>query len=168
MNLNLAESLVNDRMFTTKLGLSQSLTVQEGTHNLNATLIGYPKKFWGLFGQKAHKTQQITLFHRGGLSLTLASQGQTYIPKCKPKRLPNEILSFCWDGSAHNTHNTANVSDWLIFQNQAISLIMMLMLISHSLYDFSQQAFHHRQSSDIYIYISHISHFVGESSSIQY
>ena len=63
MNLNLAESLVNDRMFTTKLGLSQSLTVHEGTHNLNVTLKGYPKKFWGSFGQKAHKTQQITLFH---------------------------------------------------------------------------------------------------------
>ena len=37
--------------------------VREGTHNLNVTLKGYPKKFWGLFGQKAHKTHQITLFH---------------------------------------------------------------------------------------------------------
>ena len=37
--------------------------VQEGTHNLNVTLKGYPRKFWGLFGQKAHKTQQITVFH---------------------------------------------------------------------------------------------------------
>ena len=36
--------------------------VQEGTHILNVTLKGYPKKFWCLFGQKAHKTQQITLF----------------------------------------------------------------------------------------------------------
>ena len=53
----------NDRLFRTKLGLSQSLMVQEGTHNLNVTLKGYPKKFWGLFGQKAHKTQQITPFH---------------------------------------------------------------------------------------------------------
>ena len=45
------------------MGLSQSLMVQEGTHNLNVTLKGNPKKFWGLFGQKAQKTQQITLFH---------------------------------------------------------------------------------------------------------
>ena len=44
--------------------------VQEGAHNSNVTLKGYPKKFWGLFGQKAHKpeqitlkTEQITLFH---------------------------------------------------------------------------------------------------------
>ena len=37
--------------------------VQEGTHILNVTLKGYPMKFWGLFGQKAHTTQQITLFH---------------------------------------------------------------------------------------------------------
>ena len=67
----------------TKLGLSQSNMVQEGTHNLNVTLKGYPKKFWGLFGQKALKTQQIMLFHpkRGGLFLTLTSQAQTYNPK---------------------------------------------------------------------------------------
>ena len=48
----------HDRIFTTKLGLSQSLIVEEGTHNLNVTLKGYPEKFWGLFGQKAHKTQR--------------------------------------------------------------------------------------------------------------
>ena len=51
------------RIFTTKLGLFQSLAVHEGTHNLNVTLKGYPRKFWGLFGQKDHKTQQITLLH---------------------------------------------------------------------------------------------------------
>ena len=51
-------------------------------------------KFWGLFGQKAHKTQQITLFHppKGGLSLALTIHGQTYNPKYKPKWLPNENL----------------------------------------------------------------------------
>ena len=61
---------MHDRIFTIKLGLSQSLMVQEGAHNTNVTLKSYPKKFWGLFGQKAHKTQQIalktqqiTLFH---------------------------------------------------------------------------------------------------------
>ena len=37
--------------------------IHEGTHNPNVTLKSYQKKFWGLFGQKAHKTQQITLFH---------------------------------------------------------------------------------------------------------
>ena len=57
--------------------------VQEGTHNLNVTLTGYPKKLWGLFGQKAHKTQQITLFHppKAGLSFTLMNNAQTYNPK---------------------------------------------------------------------------------------
>ena len=33
-----------DTIFTTKLGLSQSLMVQEGTHNLNVSLKGYPNK----------------------------------------------------------------------------------------------------------------------------
>ena len=100
-------------------GLSQSLMVQGGTHDLNVTLKGYEKKFWCLFGQQAHKTQQITLFHppKGGLSITLMSHRQTYNPKSKPKQLPNETLSFSWDGSAHSTHNTVEFSDWLIFQN---------------------------------------------------
>ena len=52
-----------DRIFTIKLGLSQSLMAHKGTHNPNVTLKGFPKKFWGLFGQKAHKTQPITLSH---------------------------------------------------------------------------------------------------------
>ena len=81
----------SDRIFTTKLGLSQSLMVKEGTHNINLTLKDDSEKFWCLFGQKAHKTQQIRLiqYPKGGLSLTLMSHGQTYNPKCKPKRLHN-------------------------------------------------------------------------------
>ena len=55
-----AKTKGSDRIFTIKLGLSQSLMVQEGAHNPNITLKGYPKKFWSLFGQKANKTQQIT------------------------------------------------------------------------------------------------------------
>ena len=110
---------LTDRIFTTKLGLSQSLMVKEGTHNPNETLKRYPKKFWGLFGQKAHKTQQITLFQpqKGGLSLTLMIHRQTYNPECKPKQLPNETMGFSWDGSVHSMHNTAKFSDWLIFLN---------------------------------------------------
>ena len=37
--------------------------VQEGTHVLNLTEIGYPMNFWVLFGHKAHKAQEISLFH---------------------------------------------------------------------------------------------------------
>ena len=70
--------------------------VQEGTPNHNVTLKGYPKNFWGLLDKVAHKTHQMTLFHpkKGGLSLTLMDQGQTYSynPKCNPKQLPNETL----------------------------------------------------------------------------
>ena len=45
----------SDRSFTTKLGLSQSIMVQEETHNLNVTQKDYPKKFWGLFVRKLTK-----------------------------------------------------------------------------------------------------------------
>ena len=68
----------------------------EGTHSPNLTLKSYPKKFWGLFGQKAPKTQQITLSQpkKGGLSLTLTSHGQSYNPQCNPKCLTNKTLGF--------------------------------------------------------------------------
>ena len=88
MAMHLLSHIINyDRIFRTKLGLSKSLMVHEGTANLNVTQKGYPKKFWGLFGQKPHKTHQVIPFHpkRGGLSLTLMDQGQTYNPKCHPK-----------------------------------------------------------------------------------
>ena len=55
-----AKTKGSNRIFTIKLALSQSLMVHEGTHNPNISVKGYPKKFWGLFGQTAHKTQQIT------------------------------------------------------------------------------------------------------------
>ena len=45
----------SDRILTTKLGLSQSLMVQEGTHNLNVTIKGYPKKFWACLVRKLTK-----------------------------------------------------------------------------------------------------------------
>ena len=53
------------------------MMVHEGTNKPDVTLKGYPKKFWGLFGEKAHKAQQITLSQpqKGGLSLTLVIHG---------------------------------------------------------------------------------------------
>ena len=67
--------------------------VHKGPHNPNVTLKGYLKKFWGLLGQTAHKTQQITLCQpqKGGSYLTLTSHGQSYNSKCKPKHLPNKL-----------------------------------------------------------------------------
>ena len=46
-------------------------------------------------------------------------------------------------------------SDWLIFQNQAISLVMMLMSISQSQYNFSQQDFT-KHTLHTYIHVTHL------------
>ena len=102
------------------------------TPNLNVTQKASPTKFWGLFGQKAHKTQQITQFHpkRGGLSLTLMDQGLTYNPKCNPKWLPNKTLGFKWDGSGNSTHNTAKLCDWSVSNQEQILLVKTFSLIA--------------------------------------
>ena len=93
--------------------------VQEGTHNLNVTLKGYPKKFWGLFGQKAHKTQQNHTIspQSGGLSLTLMIQGKTSTLNTNPSSYPMK-LSGLVGMAVHTAHTTkAKFPDWLILQN---------------------------------------------------
>ena len=59
--------------------------------------------------------------------------------------------------TAHTTQQNYLIG---LFPKMSFSLVMMLMSITQSLYDSSQQAFHHGHSSYIYIYIymSHISH----------
>ena len=126
--------------------------VQEGTHNLNVTVKGYPKKFCCLFGQKAHKTQQITLFHPKRRFILNLNKPQTDLqPKMQTQLITQWNSEFIWDGSAHSAHNTATISDWLIFQNGAFSLVMVLTLITQSLYDFSQPDCHHTHPSHTYI-----------------
>ena len=44
--------------FHHKNGIALSLMGQGGTHNPNVTLRGYPKKFWGLFGEVSHIAQE--------------------------------------------------------------------------------------------------------------
>ena len=51
----------------------------------------------------------------------------------------------------HNMYNTANFSDWLVFQNQGFSLVAMQTSIYQSRYDFSQPDFHHTCPSHIKI-----------------
>ena len=67
---------------------------------------------------------------RGGLSLTLTDQGQTYNPKCIPKWLPHEALGFSWDGSSHSAHSTVKFCDWSVSNQEQISLVEMFSLIS--------------------------------------
>ena len=93
-----------------------------------------------MFGQKAHKTHQMILFHpkRGCLSLTLIDQGQSYNSNCNPKKLPNKNLGFNSDGSGHSTHNTAKFCDWSASNQEQISLVKTFSLISQPLCTLSQ------------------------------
>ena len=114
-----------DRTFTIKLGLSQSLMVQERDHNPNVTLKGYTKKLWGLFGQKAHKTQQITLRTQ---QITLFHPKKRFslnpnIPRTELK-LKNLTHSgyptklYGWSHLQHMQHS--KFPDWFNSQNQVL------------------------------------------------
>ena len=91
--------------------------VQEETPNLNVTLKGYPKKFWGFLDKVAHKTHQMIPFYtkRGGLSLTLMDLGQTYSPKCNPKLLTNKTVGLVAMvvPTAHTTHQIFVIGQFL-------------------------------------------------------
>ena len=50
----------------------------------------------------------------------------------------------------YSMHNITKIPDWLIFLNQAFSLVMMLTSISQSLHNLSQQDFIHMHSLPIY------------------
>ena len=107
-----AKTKGSDRIFTIKLGLSSSLMVQEGIHNHYVTLKGYPRNSGVCLVRKLTKHNRSHNFTtKGGLSLTLMSNGQPYNPKCKHKCLPNETLGFRWDGQMYSTHNTAKFPD---------------------------------------------------------
>ena len=81
---------------------------------LNCNPKRLPKEILGfVWPESSQNRQQMIQFHpkRGGLSLTLMDQGQTYNPKCNLKQLPNKTLGFSWDDSVHSTHNTAKFCD---------------------------------------------------------
>ena len=61
--------------------------------------------------------------------------------------------------TAHKTHQKFLIR--LFPQNEFFSLVMMLMLITQSLYDSSLQDTHHRNSS--HTYICHTSHILLEN-----
>ena len=101
--------------------------------------------------------QQITLFYpkTGGLSLTLMDQRQTYYPKCNPKQLSNETQWFNCDGSMHSTHNTANICDLSVSNQEQISFVETFSLISQQTSAHSKQDFKY----------GHVSHIHSQSAS---
>ena len=110
-----------------------------------------------MFGQKAHKTQQITLSQpqKGGLSLTVMSHKQTYNRKYKPKRLPNKTLGFSWDGCVYSACNTAKLSDWFNSQNRVFYWLRQCHLYLGPYLISTNQSFT-THAPNTYIYVIHL------------
>ena len=118
-------------------------------------------KFWGLLAMVVHianTTQQNHKYNttnhnvpiqRESLSLILVDQGQAYNSNNRSQQLPNKTLWCNWDSCIYSTCSITKILDWLIFLNQAFSLVMMKS-ISQSLHDLSQQDFIHMCTLPIY------------------
>ena len=116
--------------------------------------------------QQNHKdntTNHNVPIQRESLSLILVCQGQAYNSKHRPQGLHNETLGFNWDGHTYSTCNITKLPDWLIFLSQAFSLVMMLMSISQSLHDLSQQDFVHMCKLPIYNVTCHTPHILWKN-----
>ena len=61
----------------------------------------------------------------------------------------------------YSTHSITKIADWLMFLNQAFSLVTMLTSISWSLHDLSQQDFIH--ACTLPIYTCHTPHILWKN-----
>ena len=116
-----------------------------------------------MFGQKAHKTQQITLttqqftqFNPKRRFILNPNIPRTDLQlKMYPYRLPNETLGFSWDGLMYSTHITAKFPDWFNSRNRVFSLVKTMSSISRTLQHFSQQDLTMR-NLNTYIHVTHL------------
>ena len=78
---------------------------------------------------------------KGGISLTIMGQRQTYNSIHKPHRSPNETLGFNQDDHPYRMCNETGIPEFLELQIPGIPMVVMVTSRTHSLHDPTQQDF---------------------------
>ena len=78
---------------------------------------------------------------KGGISLTIMGQRQTYNSIHKLQRSPNEMLGFYQDDHQYRMCNETGIPEFLDLQIPVIPMVMMVTSRAHSLHDPTQQDF---------------------------
>ena len=87
---------------------------------------------------------------KGGISLTIMGQRQTYNSIHKLQRSTNETIGFNQDDHPYRICNETGIPEFLEFQNPGIPMVMMVTSRARSLRDPTQQDFINTRTLPIY------------------
>ena len=131
----------------------------------NTIYNGYKMEFWKfaltwkLICPVQHKITQIEqkeTTKKGGISLSIMGQRQTYNSIHKPKQSPNETLEFNQDNHAYRMCNETGFPDFLELQIPGIPMVVMVTSCTCSLHNPTQQRFSTR-APYLYINVTNVS-----------
>ena len=110
----------------------------------NTIYNGYKMEFWKfaltwkLICPVQHKITQIEqkeTTKKGGISLSIMGQRQTYNSIHKPKQSPNETLEFNQDAHPYRMCNETGIPDFLELQIPGIPMVVMVTSCTCSLHN---------------------------------
>ena len=87
---------------------------------------------------------------KGGISLTIMGQRQTYKSIHNPQWSPNETLGFNQDDHPYRMCNETGIPEFLELQIPGIPMVVMVTSCAHSLHDPTQQDFINTRTLPIY------------------
>ena len=99
---------------------------------------------------KITKKEQKETTKKGGISLTIKGQRQTYNSIHKPQRSPNETIGFNQDDHPYRICNETGIHEFLELQIPGIPMVMMVTSHVRSLHDPTQQDFINVRTRPIY------------------
>ena len=99
--------------------------------------------------KKNQKEQEETI-KRGGISLAIIGQRQTYNSIHKPQRSPNETIGFNQDDHPYRMCNETGIPEFLELQIPGIPMVVMVTSRAHSLRNPTQQDFINARTLPIY------------------
>ena len=88
-----------------------------------------------------NKKEQKETTKKGGISLTIMGQRQTYNSIHKPQQSPKEMLGFNQDDHPYRMCNETGIPEFLEFAIPGIPMVVMVMSRARSLHDPTQQDF---------------------------
>ena len=100
--------------------------------------------------QNNSKKEQKETTKKGGISLTIMVQRQTYNSMHKPQRYPNQTLGFNQDDHPYRMCNETGIPEFLELQIPGIPMVVKMTSHAHSLRDPTQQEFINARTLPIY------------------
>ena len=127
--------------------------------NPNTTYNGNKMKFWKFaltwklicpVQHKITQKEQKEKTKKGGISLTIIGQRQTYNSIHKPQRSQNEALGFIQDDLPYRMCNERGIHEFLELQIPEIPMVVIVTSCTRSLHDPTQQDFINVHTLPIY------------------